>query len=262
MLDFIFAVEDPVAWHEENLRRHPHHYSFLGWLGPAALTAVADRLGAGVYFNTLVPWQPHQLIKYGVVRLAALQQDLLHWTSLYCAGRMHKPVATLRQHAAVAAAQQHNLAAALRVALLLLPPRFGTLDLLHAICAISYSGDVRMGLAEDSHKVPRIVSGSLEGLRGLYAPPLAAAQDRWRVLQPAAGAGGDAWVCQQAQEQLQAVGRALAAAEPQRRQRLLRHAIHAIVGASSRRQAVSGLLTAGLAKSARYGWAKLRKAWR
>lgn len=181
-------------------------------------------------------------------------------------------------------------------------------DLLHAICAISYSGDVRMGLAEDSHKVPRIVSGSLEGLRGLYAPPLAAAQDRWRVLQPAAGAGGDAWVCddspaaaarlatalpahvlerlarllglplpspaalqqqqegtaggQQAQEQLQAVGRALAAAEPQRRQRLLRHAIHAIVGASSRRQAVSGLLTAGLAKSARYGWAKLRKAWR
>lgn len=91
MLDFIFAVEDPVAWHEEvrcnaaaaaltcawprhdlpadllppsavqNLRRHPHHYSFLGWLGPAALTAVADRLGAGVYFNTLVPWQPHQV---------------------------------------------------------------------------------------------------------------------------------------------------------------------------------------------------------
>jgi translocator assembly and maintenance protein 41 len=52
---------------------------------------------------------------------------LLHWTSLYCAGRLHKPVATLAQHPGVAAAQQHNLLSALRVALLLLPPRFGTL---------------------------------------------------------------------------------------------------------------------------------------
>lgn len=68
-----------------------------------------------------------QLIKYGVVRMAALQRDLLHWNSLYCAGRLHKPVATLRQHAAVTAAQQHNLQAALRVALLLLPQKFSTL---------------------------------------------------------------------------------------------------------------------------------------
>ena len=105
MLDFIFAVDDPVAWHEEvrselratssvlrrqavvstcvgsacvaatahapargpsatpraqNLRRHAHHYSFLRFLGPTAMTAVAERLGAGLYFNTLVPWRPHQ----------------------------------------------------------------------------------------------------------------------------------------------------------------------------------------------------------
>jgi hypothetical protein len=69
---------------------------------------------------------PPQLIKYGVVRLAELQRDLLHWATLYCAGRMHKPVATLAAHPAVAAAQQRNLRAALRVALLLLPPRFST----------------------------------------------------------------------------------------------------------------------------------------
>lgn len=103
MLDFIFAVEDPVAWHAEvrgsallagvgaaqhlasdvrqqhgrsaarstleasqpplaqNLRRHASHYSLLRALGPAGMTAVAERLGAGVYFNTLVPWGPHQV---------------------------------------------------------------------------------------------------------------------------------------------------------------------------------------------------------
>jgi hypothetical protein len=167
-----------------------------------------------------------------------------------------------------------------------------------------------MGLAEDSAKVHRIVAGSEEGLRALYAAPLRDAQREWRLLERAAGSGGDAWArddsppaaealatalplsvlqrlarllglpapagalsaadAQQQQweaagghsGQVAAVARALAAADLRRRQQLLRQAIHAIVAASSRRQAASGLLTAGLAKSARYGWAKLRKAWR
>ncbi|PSC75437.1 copper-transporting ATPase chloroplastic [Micractinium conductrix] len=312
MLDFIFAVDDPVAWHTENLRRHAAHYSFLRHLGPAAMTAVAERLGAGLYFNTLVPWRPHQLIKYGVIRLSALQEDLCRWTTLYCAGRLHKPVATLAAHPGVEAAQQANLAAALHVALLLLPPRFSRQDLLHAVCAISYSGDVRMGLAEDSRKVHRIVAGSEEGLRALYADPLAAVQasgglavlgeDAWaHDDSPAAAAALTAalpahvlerlaaplGVCleagqqeprqaQQAQQQLPqqpngaqlggaqqhdgevldpplaAVAAALGAAPAQLRVRLLRHAIHAIVGASSQRQAAAGVLTAGLGKSVRY----------
>ncbi len=167
-------------------------------------------------------------------------------------------------------------------------------DLLHSICGISYSGDVRMGLAEDSKKVHRIVSGSEAGLRQLYAAPLATAQHDWRVLQPVGAAGGDAWAQDDSPaaaaelagklpahvlerlagplgvvlpppgqaEQLEAVGWALAALDPHQRQRRLRHAIHAIVGASSKRQAVAGLLTAGLVKSVRYGFAQLKKAWR
>lgn len=206
---------------------------------------------------------------------------------------------------------------------------------MHSICGISYSGDVRMGLAEDSRKVHRIVAGSEAGLRQLYAAPLAAAQQRWGLLEPAAAAGGDAWVVDHSPEAVerlaaalpahllerlapplgvtlppplppplaagdawrqqdpavpakqqqpageqpaeqaalpveqpplppgfQAIGRALSMQAPRRRQRLLRHAIHVIVGASSKRQAVSGVLTAGLLKSLRYGWAKLQKARR
>ena len=37
---------------------------------------------------------------------------------------------------------------------------------------LSYTGDVRMGFAEDSRKVERIVAGSFDGLSGLYLPRL------------------------------------------------------------------------------------------
>ena len=37
---------------------------------------------------------------------------------------------------------------------------------------LSYTGDVRMGFAEDSRKVERIVSGSFSGLCDLYVPRL------------------------------------------------------------------------------------------
>lgn len=33
LLDLVFAVDDPVAWHAANLARNAHHYSFLKHLG-------------------------------------------------------------------------------------------------------------------------------------------------------------------------------------------------------------------------------------
>eukprot|EP00882_Tetradesmus_deserticola_P031500 GHRQ01035622.1.p1 GENE.GHRQ01035622.1~~GHRQ01035622.1.p1 ORF type:complete len:115 (-),score=51.04 GHRQ01035622.1:480-824(-) len=62
-----------------------------------------------------------QVIKYGVISLAAFQQDLQHWSHLYVGGRTHKPVAALTQHAAAEAACQQNLQSALTASLLLLP---------------------------------------------------------------------------------------------------------------------------------------------
>ena len=38
------------------------------------------------------------------------------------------------------------------------------------IVGLSYRGDVRLGLAEDPHKVSRIAQGSGEALRALYLP--------------------------------------------------------------------------------------------
>ena len=50
-------------------------------------------------------------------------RDLVTWETLYVAGRMHKPVATLASDTRVATAADANLRAALACALLLLPVR-------------------------------------------------------------------------------------------------------------------------------------------
>lgn len=55
MLDFVFAVDDPVTWHTMNLMQNRKHYSFLKHLGPKQITTIQNDYGAGVYYNTLVP---------------------------------------------------------------------------------------------------------------------------------------------------------------------------------------------------------------
>ena len=53
MLDLIFAVDSPLEWHEENLKRNRDHYSFVRHLGSKGITSL-QKLSAGVYYNTLV----------------------------------------------------------------------------------------------------------------------------------------------------------------------------------------------------------------
>lgn len=55
MMDFIFVVRDSLAWHRENIRLNPRHYSGLRHLGPAVVENVQCNWGAKLYFNTLVP---------------------------------------------------------------------------------------------------------------------------------------------------------------------------------------------------------------
>ena len=43
MLDFIFVVNKPKLWHEQNLKVHPHHYSFLKRLGPRTVYRMQDK---------------------------------------------------------------------------------------------------------------------------------------------------------------------------------------------------------------------------
>ncbi|KAF5019399.1 hypothetical protein F66182_8599 [Fusarium sp. NRRL 66182] len=169
MIDFIFGVSHTEHWHSINMKQHRDHYSGLASLGSGAVSRVQD-WGAGVYFNPYVEMNG-MLIKYGVTSIDNLVGDLSCWDSLYLAGRLQKPVKILRDHPRVRLANQHNLIAAVRTALLLLPPNFTEAQLYSTIAGLSYLGDPRMALpTENKSKVTNIVDNNIVHFRRLYAP--------------------------------------------------------------------------------------------
>ncbi|KAH7290296.1 hypothetical protein KP509_30G041300 [Ceratopteris richardii] len=172
MVDYILGVQMPTRWHSENIERNPHHYnSWLSWFGGKGVSYVAEKVGAGVHFNAFVPWKD-KMIKYGVIGMGDLAEDLLTWKSLYISGRLQKPVRFLVDNWDMAKVNQVNLHAAASTALLLLPSQFSEEDFYAKICGLSYMGDIRMLFAEDKNKVQRIVKGSSKHFHRLYRAPL------------------------------------------------------------------------------------------
>ena len=177
VIDFIFGVSHTQHWHSLNLAQHPGHYSGLKYLpySSAAISRIQDRFGAGIYFNPFINVNG-VMIKYGVVNLDTLAQDLSGWNTLYLAGRLQKPVKILRDDARIRLANQYNLLAALRTALLMLPEKFTERQLYETVAGLSYMGDPRMlripgvGAGENPSKVSNIVGAQLPGFRQLYVP--------------------------------------------------------------------------------------------
>ena len=177
VIDFIFGVSHTHHWHSLNLTQHPTHYSFLRYLpfNSGAISRIQDSFGAGVYFNPYITVNG-VMIKYGVVNLDTLRQDLTEWNTLYLAGRLQKPVKILRDDPRIRLANQINLLSALRTALLMLPEHFTERELYEKIAGLSYMGDPRMlyipglGASENMAKVSNIVGAQLPGFRQLYVP--------------------------------------------------------------------------------------------
>ena len=177
MIDVVFVVDDPVAWHAQNLQTHPSHYSGLGSRGLPWISRL-QRHGAHMYYNTLLPMPAGvkgaatgQQLKYGVISTGQLVQDLTAWSTLYMAGRLHKPVAKLKPPPpAISSALHANLIAAGAAGALLLPPTFTASQWLTSIAGLSYLGDFRMLVGENPRKVSNIVAGNIQRFGGLYAP--------------------------------------------------------------------------------------------
>ena len=176
MIDMIFAVEDPLQWHAQNIEMNADHYALLPRkLGPKVIVNV-QQSAASLYYNTLVPFPPSislfqgQLMKYGVVSTADLTDDLRDWKTLYSSGRLQKPVSFLKWSPALEKPLQTNLRSALSAALLLLPSNFSEQMLFLQITSLSYQGDMRMGIAENPKKVENIVNfgDSMTRFRQLY----------------------------------------------------------------------------------------------
>lgn len=172
MIDMIFCVDDPFHWHETNLNINKSHYSGLKYFGPNLIAKFQENSGAKVYFNTLVPLDSNTLIKYGVISTNDLITDLLEWSDLYIAGRLHKPVEIVKEPASaeLQTALQLNLQSAVHAALLILPEAFTEYDFYYTISNLSYGGDFRMTFGENKNKVRNIVTPQLLAFRNLYRP--------------------------------------------------------------------------------------------
>ena len=94
MIDFIFIVDDPKEWHQQNMST-PNYYHYSVWLRlfGSPFVSFVQSLGPGVLYNPFIAVKDHQMmIKYGVITTSQLVDDLVYWRSLYIAGRLHKPV--------------------------------------------------------------------------------------------------------------------------------------------------------------------------
>lgn len=298
-LDFILVVNDPLVWHTENYSLNPNHYSGLARSFNAAplKKAVSKWPRPAVFYNPLITWHdqskqfPSQVFKYGVVSYRHLMQDLLTWSDLYVAGRLHKPVAFVPGFEGPAdfrSALAANLRSALAFSLLEHDLSVHKEDsLYHSLATISYRGDWRLYFGEDKRKIERIITGEPRrlGFRELYLPLLTSAPfaEHFDVAVPAdlkedicinpkrrstesveqllnilpaefcqLAAGGKGGESSEARYRL-------AEMPSVARIERLRSAAASIVRLASYRQTVLGVFSAGLSRSFVYSLAKFRK---
>ncbi|KAL2091541.1 hypothetical protein ACEWY4_013804 [Coilia grayii] len=283
MLDFVFAVDDPVTWHTMNLMQNRRHYSFLKYFGPKQISTIQNDYGAGVYYNTLVPIDG-RLIKYGVISTETLIDDLMHWKTMYIAGRLHKPVRILLQGESgkLQAALLGNLKSAVTASFLMLPESFSEEDLFLQIAGLSYCGDFRMVIGEDKSKVANIVKDSVPYFRTLYSnilqecPQVVYKPQQGRLEVDKSPEGQFVQLMALPRTLQQQITRLV---DPPGKNRdveeillqvaqdpdcgaVVQQAIASIVKISSLTQSAKGIGTAGILKTTSYSVKKLRKMWK
>ena len=306
MLDLLLVVDNPLAFHAANLTAHPSHYSFLKHFGGAPTIASINALPAYLYYNTNVPVaqgeaesggssQSSQLVKYGVISVDRVVEDLTRWSSLYIAGRMQKPIRILQPSPDLTPHLAANLSSALTVACYLAPSsqqlqqpqpatdnrvQLSEVELYTLLTSLSYMGDVRMGIAEDPMKIVRIVTGSYPHFQSLYSPHIARCEwledagsnsrgmRLWRVKDTAVDRRRmvDA-LPSHLSDTLAASGgssgrlwwEGVGVAEQQAK---MRAGLASIVRRSSWQQSMKGVLTAGVRKGLWYSLRKVAKAWK
>lgn len=294
MIDLIYCVDDSSKWHKSNIDRNASHYSALKYFGHRFISRYQENSGAKVYYNTLVPLAD-VFIKYGVITTRDLVTDLLEWSDLYLAGRLHKPVEIIKNpsNAELQMALQLNLQSAVHAALLILPETFTEYQFYYTISNLSYAGDFRMTFGENKSKVENIVKPQILGFRNLYKPYLKVLHDfvDFPIMNESEANGNidnDVYCSQDVRplaklhhlnqlprwpqialtrfwnrgnfrQDTEDVLRAIAYDLDSNI--IVKQSINDIVWKSSVRQSLKGILTAGLFKSIKYSSRKIIKMW-
>lgn len=237
-IDLIFGVKDPLKFHKINMCQNPDHYSSLKWCGSSVISYFQD-IGAGIYFNPFVDIAGRE-VKYGVVSLERIVQDLCTWDSFYLAGRLQKPVKILKDNNIIKYWNQLNLKSAATVAKYLLhndntvKSRLDEFKFYQRIAGLSYIGDIRYTLGgENPNKVNNIVEKNFHNFQKYYGPIYEDVVFHNRDYLPL---GYSLDNC------LKTLG--------------------SHIQRTSILQTLKGIATAGATKSFKYAWSKKMKAWK
>lgn len=268
-IDVIIAVRDSYQWHRANLQLNASHYLSLRY-GGATVVLHIQQYGAGVYFNPYVRLEGN-VVKYGVVLRQELLHDLCHWSTLYLAGRLQKPVqflAAAAADAAMRAAMQYNLQLALTLAVVLSSADAKPRLLYETVTSLLYLGDLRMLIGgENRNKVANIVLKQRARFDEIYAPFLQPLYDQ-KIVSPALGHVSPLSAADVADAVSvlprgfrHRLGPLTGREDAATLHRRLATTVGAIVRYPSVVQTAKGVATAGVVKSVRYAWEKKRKHW-
>jgi len=171
MVDAVFVIEpDKInEFYSDLLIQRRDDFPLLIRALGSNFSAWLQKMGAGISYFPYVDFEDRK-IKYGVIPIDILKEDLTEWTHLYVAGRCHKPVELYSKDKKLNKAMETNRKHAVNAALLILPERFTEKDLFMTITSLSYSGDTRMKFAENPKKVANIVNGNMKEFRDIYRP--------------------------------------------------------------------------------------------
>ena len=134
MLDLILVVENLDEFHTLNMQRNPTDYHFIArkFIGPEKLDEYQKSIGNHIwwhpYIKNAIPSNKSQELKYGIIEYDHFKDDMVNWSDLYVAGRLHKPVKKLfrdkNYQEKIENLIHNNRMQALNTALLTLPESF------------------------------------------------------------------------------------------------------------------------------------------
>jgi mitochondrial translocator assembly and maintenance protein 41 len=261
MIDLVLSVSNSKEFHRKNIKRNPHHYSFLKHFGPDILSKITKigkkkykKSGGGIYYNPYIKFD-NRIFKYGIIETDDLIEDLEKWNSLYVAGRLQKPVLIFEENEFINEYLDCNLTSSLRVALLLLPEYITKEELYITITSLSYTGDIRMGFAENPNKIENIVKPNIDNFEKLYARSI----DELGLVYKD---GFYQNFSNQAYFDLipeKLFNTCFTVRNEKNRKDTIKRSLMKIVGSSSRKQTIKGFFTSGFSKSFQYLSQKVNK---
>jgi len=262
MVDFIFGTHSTQEWHKNNLQNNKNDYSLISKVFGSKFINYLQKTGAKIYYNPYVQFQG-STIKYWIMSMDDIVQDLQEWKTLYVAWRLQKPVKILSTTPEVKQAIEMNLEHALNTALLLLPENFTQEELYMTITGLSYTGDSRMKYWENPKKVENIVKKNQEGFIELYKNSI---KDKGNIITSLNTGNYQQDKTQKTSELLyqklpiNLKNKIEFTSNQEQLSQRIKAAITSIVNAPSKEQTIKGFFTAWPIKSFKYSVEKIKKA--